>query len=79
MPGDVVVPRPTVRGRDTQARLEQAAREVIARKGFFKTTITDITSNRSPFACFTAAMRGWCESSTSVSRVRPRPVRPGMS
>ena len=42
--------RPTVRGRDTQARLEQAAREVIARKGFFKTTITDITSaaKRSP-------------------------------
>ncbi|MDQ2627532.1 MAG: TetR/AcrR family transcriptional regulator [Actinomycetota bacterium] len=42
--------RPTVRGRDTQARLEQAAREVIARKGFFKTTITDITSaaRRSP-------------------------------
>lgn len=42
--------RPTVRGRDTQARLEQAAREVIARKGFFKTTITDITTaaKRSP-------------------------------
>lgn len=42
--------RPTVRGRDTQTRLEQAAREVIARKGFFKTTITDITSaaKRSP-------------------------------
>ncbi|MEB3071863.1 TetR/AcrR family transcriptional regulator [[Mycobacterium] vasticus] len=42
--------RPTVRGRDTQARLEQAAREVIAAKGFFKTTITDITSaaKRSP-------------------------------
>lgn len=42
--------RPTVRGRDTQARLEQAGREVIARKGFFKTTITDITSaaRRSP-------------------------------
>lgn len=42
--------RATVRGRDTQARLEQAAREVIARKGFFKTTITDITSaaKRSP-------------------------------
>jgi len=42
--------RPTVRGRDTQARLERAAREVIARKGFFKTTITDITSaaKRSP-------------------------------
>lgn len=43
-------PRATVRGRDTQARLEQAAREVIARKGFFKTTITDITAaaKRSP-------------------------------
>lgn len=42
--------RPTVRGRDTQARLEQAGREVIARKGFFKTTITDITTaaRRSP-------------------------------
>lgn len=42
--------RPTIRGRDTQARLERAAREVIARKGFFKTTITDITSaaKRSP-------------------------------
>ncbi|OMC09479.1 hypothetical protein A5735_18995 [Mycolicibacter heraklionensis] len=42
--------RPTVRGRDTLARLEHAAREVIAQKGFFKTTITDITSaaNRSP-------------------------------
>lgn len=42
--------RPTVRGRDTQARLEHAAREVIAQKGFFKTTITDITSaaRRSP-------------------------------
>jgi AcrR family transcriptional regulator len=42
--------RATARGRDTQARLQQAAREVIARKGFFKTTITDITSaaQRSP-------------------------------
>lgn len=42
--------RPTVRGRDTQARIEQAAREVIARKGFFKTTITDIATaaQRSP-------------------------------
>lgn len=41
---------PTVRGRDTQDRLKQAAREVIARKGFFKTTITDITTaaQRSP-------------------------------
>ncbi|OBG02339.1 TetR/AcrR family transcriptional regulator [Mycolicibacter sinensis] len=49
-PGTSAVNRPTVRGRDTQARLEQAAREVIARKGFFKTTITDITSTarRSP-------------------------------
>lgn len=48
--GDGVATRPTVRGRDTQARLEQAGREVIARKGFFKTTITDITSaaRRSP-------------------------------
>lgn len=42
--------RPTVRGRDTQTRLERAAREVIASKGFFKTTITDITAaaRRSP-------------------------------
>lgn len=42
--------RPTVRGRDTQARLEWAAREVIARKGYFKTTINDITTaaRRSP-------------------------------
>lgn len=48
--GDAANVRPTVRGRDTQARLEQAGREVIARKGFFKTTITDITSaaKRSP-------------------------------
>ncbi|MGB3331644.1 MAG: TetR/AcrR family transcriptional regulator [Mycobacterium sp.] len=47
---DGAAARPTVRGRDTQARLERAAREVIARKGFFKTTITDITSaaKRSP-------------------------------
>ncbi len=47
---DGTAARPTVRGRDTQARLERAAREVIARKGFFKTTITDITSaaKRSP-------------------------------
>ncbi|MGV0625649.1 TetR/AcrR family transcriptional regulator [Mycolicibacter minnesotensis] len=46
--------RPTVRGRDTQARLERAAREVIARKGFFKTTITDITTEarRSPAAFY---------------------------
>lgn len=47
---DSEVARPTVRGRDTQARLERAAREVIAAKGFFKTTITDITTaaERSP-------------------------------
>lgn len=42
--------RPTIRGRRTEAALEQAARTVIARKGFFNTTIADITrvAKRSP-------------------------------
>jgi AcrR family transcriptional regulator len=42
--------RPTIRGRRTEAALERAARAVIARKGFFNTTIADITrvAKRSP-------------------------------
>lgn len=34
--------RPTVRGRETQAAIEAAARKVIARKGFLKMTVADI-------------------------------------
>ncbi len=36
--------RPTVRGRATEAALQEAARRVVARKGFLKMTIADITS-----------------------------------
>jgi AcrR family transcriptional regulator len=36
--------RPTVRGRATEAALQDAARRVVARKGFLNTTIADITS-----------------------------------
>ncbi len=42
--------RPTIRGRETLAAIEAAARKVIADKGFLKTTIPDIAkeAGRSP-------------------------------
>jgi len=36
--------RPTIRGRVTEDAIQQAARQVIARKGFLKMTIADIAS-----------------------------------
>ena len=43
-------PRPTARGRQTQDRIDAAAREVIATKGFLKMTVADIVkeADRSP-------------------------------
>jgi len=42
--------RPTIRGRETLAAIESAARKVIADKGFLKTTVPDIAreAGRSP-------------------------------
>jgi hypothetical protein len=41
--------------------------------------MTDIASNRSPFASFTARIFGWPPSSVSVAAVIARPVRAGTS
>lgn len=36
--------QPTVRGRQTQAAIDEAARTVIARKGILSTTVADIAA-----------------------------------
>jgi AcrR family transcriptional regulator len=56
---------PTVRGRQTQAAIDAAAREVIARKGFLATTVADIAAEAGKSA---ASFYNYYDSKESMVR-----------
>ena len=56
---------PTVRGRQTQAAIDAAARAVIARKGFLATTISDIAAEAGKS---TASFYNYYDSKESMVR-----------
>ena len=81
-------PLPTVRGRRTQAAIDAAAREVIARKGVLATTISDIAAQaRRSTASFynyydskEAMVREWALRFRDEANERAQSVtRPGLS
>jgi AcrR family transcriptional regulator len=81
-------PLPTVRGRRTQAAIDAAAREVIARKGVLATTISDIAAEaRRSTASFynyydskEAMVREWALRFRDEANERAQSVtRPGLS
>lgn len=74
--------RPTVRGRETLAAIEAAARRVIARKGFLNMTVADIAkeAGRSPASFYNyydskeALLAHWAEEFRAEARDRARPA-----
>ncbi len=56
---------PTLRGRQTQAAIDAAARAVVARKGFLATTISDIAAEAGKS---TAAFYNYYDSKESMVR-----------
>lgn len=56
---------PTVRGRQTQAAIDAAARSVIARKGFLATTVADIAAEAGKSA---ASFYNYYDSKESMAR-----------
>ncbi len=56
---------PTLRGRQTQAAIDAAAREIIARKGFLATTISDIAAEAGKS---TASFYNYYDSKESMVR-----------
>ena len=56
---------PTLRGRQTQAAIDAAARVVIARKGFLATTISDIAAEADKS---TASFYNYYDSKESMVR-----------
>ena len=56
---------PTLRGRQTQAAIDNAARAVIARKGFLATTISDIATEAGQS---TASFHNYYDSKESMVR-----------
>lgn len=82
------VPLPTVRGRQTQAAIDAAARAVIARKGILATTISDIAAEagRSTASFYNyydskeAMVREWAVRFRDEARERARAAaEPGLS
>ena len=82
------VPLPTVRGRQTQAAIDAAARAVIARKGILATTISDIAAEagRSTASFYNyydskeAMVREWAVRFRDEARERARAAaHPGLS
>jgi AcrR family transcriptional regulator len=82
------VPLPTVRGRQTQAAIDAAARAVIARKGILATTISDIAAEagRSTASFYNyydskeAMVREWAVRFREEARQRARAAaEPGLS
>lgn len=81
-------PLPTVRGRQTQAAIDAAARSVIARKGILATTISDIAAEagRSTASFYNyydskeAMVREWAVRFRDEARERARAAaEPGLS
>ncbi|ULE34415.1 TetR/AcrR family transcriptional regulator [Mycobacterium sp. IDR2000157661] len=81
-------PLPTVRGRQTQAAIDAAARAVIARKGILATTISDIAAEagRSTASFYNyydskeAMVREWAVRFRDEARERARAAaEPGLS
>ena len=79
---------PTLRGRQTQAAIDAAARAVIARKGFLATTISDIAAEagRSTASFYNyydskeSMVREWAQRFLDDARVRIRAAgKPGLT
>ena len=82
------VPLPTVRGRQTQAAIDAAARTVISRKGILTTTISDIAAEagRSTASFYNyydskeSMVREWAVRFRDEARARSRAAaQPGLS
>jgi AcrR family transcriptional regulator len=74
--------RPTVRGRETLAAIEAAARRVVARKGFLTMTVADIAkeAGRSPASFYNyfdskeALLEYWAKAFVEEAKTRARPA-----
>lgn len=82
MPDDTDQSRPTIRGRVTLAAIDTAAREVIARKGALRATVTDIAkqAGRAPASFYgyysskEDLFKHWADEFRSEARDRARPA-----
>lgn len=74
--------RPTIRGRETLAAIEAAARRVIVRKGFLKMTVADIAreAGRSPASFYNyydskeRLLAHWAEEFRAEAKSRAEPA-----
>ena len=73
--------QPTVRGRQTQAAIDEAARTVIARKGILSTTVADIAAEAgrstasSPGSHPNGVIALPCPDKKKGPALRPAPIR----